>query len=200
MSDAGASNQSMNTLNRKRQGFSTSVAAFLTILLAGCEPGDDPNQNTVIIPIQPEMPVAWHVLDDALVVSLSEEAIDDELRAAMDVALASADEERENWRFSSNEQKRRWAIKWGASTADGRIEYVWVRPLAWSQYRIEGVLANSPQNELTCGKIRGDLVSFPVEELADWIRFLSDDFNGPYEGGYTLEVLTNRYGTPTSGN
>ena len=196
MSAVGASNLFMNTADCIRHGLSTFVTVFLIVILTGCEPGDDPNQATIFVPVQPKLPEAWHALENALVVSLSEEALDDELRAAMDVALASVDQERENWLKSSEEQKQRWAIKWGASTADSRIEYVWVRPLAWSQHRIEGVLANSPLNELTCGKILGDLVSFPVEEMADWISFLHDDFSGPYEGGYTLEILTERYGTP----
>ena len=94
------------------------------------------------------------------------------------------------------EQKKRWAIKWAAPTAEDQIEYVWVRPVAWSSHRIEAVLANTPLNELMCGKTKGDYVSFPIEQMADWIRFLSDDFQGHYEGGYTLKILTERYGSP----
>ena len=119
-------------------------------------------------------------------------AIDDELEAAMSVARASAADERENWHYSSPEQKKRWAIKWAAPTAEDQIEFIWVRPVAWSSHRIEAVLANTPLNELAGGKTKGDYVSFPIEQMADWIRYLNDDFQGEYEGGYTLKLLTER--------
>ncbi len=77
-----------------------------------------------------------------------------------------------------------------------------MRPLHWSAFRIEGVLASTPANQLTSGKTLGDLVSFPIEELSDWIRYSSDaplaggEFDRPYEGGFTVKLLEKRHGKP----
>jgi uncharacterized protein YegJ (DUF2314 family) len=165
--------------------------------IAGC--GDrTPPPAPQVVRATPEAGPAWQVLDDAVVVAVDPAAIDDELQAAMDVARSSAAAEREQWLYAPPEQKRRWAIKWAAPTADDRIEFIWVRPVTWSPHRIEGVLANSPTTELACGRTKGELVSFPIEELADWIHFRSDDFSGAFDGGFTVDALAGRFGAPGS--
>jgi len=71
--------------------------------------------------------------------------------------------------------------------------------LNWSPFRVEGILATTPITELECGKIAGDLVSFPIEELTDWMRDTGrKDANGEpvVEGGYTTKALAKRFGNP----
>ncbi len=196
MSPPRASNLEKMHINGLKSLLLPTWLGLLAFVPVACVETEAPNPINDQVAGEAAPESQWYVLEDSTVISLTEAQTDDELQAAINVALASAAQERENWQYSNPQQKQRWAIKWAASTADDRIEYVWVRPVQWSAYRVEGVLANTPQNELTCNKTLGEYVSFPVEEMADWIRFLSDDFSGPYEGGYTLEVLTNRYGTP----
>ncbi|MCZ6835216.1 MAG: DUF2314 domain-containing protein [Planctomycetota bacterium] len=173
----------------------TWIVAIAWLLAGGCT-DSDANRSTVIVQAAPEPGSAWNVVEDSIVVALNVDEIDDELEAAMAVAIASADVERENWRYSSPEQKKRWAIKWAAPTIENQIEFLWVRPVAWSPHRIEAVLSNTPLNELLCGKTKGDYVSFPIEEMADWIRYLNENFQGEFEGGFTVKVLSDRYGSP----
>lgn len=111
------------------------------------------------------------------------------LSAAIDKARATADETRGRWVAATPEQRSRWAVKWAAPTADGGVEHVWVRPVNWSAYRIEGVLDSPPQSPLACGKTTGELVGFPIEELSDWIYAADGDFAGRREGGFTIEAL-----------
>ncbi len=42
-------------------------------------------------------------------------------------------------------------------------------------------------------------MSFPIEELADWIYLADGTINGRRDGGFTLQVLERRYGHALSG-
>jgi hypothetical protein len=140
----------------------------------------------------------------------------------MEQARKTAEQARQRWLYTSSDDRPRWAVKWaaplagkptrsvrgtGGATGDdaegGNVEHVWVSPVHWSPFRIEGVLASTPVNDLACGKTLGDLVSFPIEELSDWIHFgtatasaAGSDPNAPHEGGFTVQLLMEEYGTP----
>jgi hypothetical protein len=78
-------------------------------------------------------------------------------------------------------------------------EHVWVQPINWSPFRIEGVLLSEPVHALDSGRTTGEIVSFPIDELSDWIHFAADPAtnpDAPFEGGYTVTVLEEEYGRP----
>jgi hypothetical protein len=84
-------------------------------------------------------------------------------------------------------------------TADSLIEHVWVQPINWSPFRIEGVLLSQPLRPLDCGRNAGELVSFPADQLADWLHYAADPAtnpNAPFEGGFTVKALEQAYGKP----
>lgn len=119
------------------------------------------------------------------------------LSAAIEQARRTAEEARERWSTSPAHEHDRWAVKWAAPLAEvpasdpaETVEYVWVRPVHWSPFRVEGVLASDPVHELESGRTLGELVSFPIEELADWVRYHTDDVDGPRDGGFTIDALT----------
>lgn len=172
-----------------------AIALFAAICasLPGCEPREEPEAPEPVS-VSQEKPSRWKLLENATVVSLPEDEPDAELEAAMTEARNTAPGQSELWLTARAEQQDRWAIKWAAPTAEDRVEYVWVRPLSWTQHRIEGILANTPQNELACAKTFGEPVSFPARQLADWIHFQTDNFDGPYEGGFTVSILSERFG------
>jgi uncharacterized protein YegJ (DUF2314 family) len=105
-----------------------------------------------------------------------------------------------------------WAVKWAAprspaaaSTAGrdralpidhGSVEHVWVQPITWSAFRIEGTLLSNPTAALEAGRRVGETVSFPIDEVSDWIHFASEDPGSAFEGGYTVRVLEERFGKP----
>ena len=169
------------------------------ICLSACEPVQDPPPQPVTEEA-PEETSLWSHLGNSIVVAVApntSEAPDDELLSAMTKAREEADVQRQAWNLASKSERQRWAIKWAAPLAErDRVEYVWVFPESWSANRIEGILASAPLNELSCARTRGETVAFPAEELADWIRYLSDNPEGPYEGGYTVRLLIDRYGKP----
>jgi uncharacterized protein YegJ (DUF2314 family) len=47
-----------------------------------------------------------------------------------------------------------------------------------------------------CGRKAGELVSFPVEELSDWLHLLDGTIEGGREGGFTIDLLEQRHGPP----
>ncbi len=130
--------------------------------------------------------------------------LDEALEAAIAQAQETVNGARQQWETTPESLRSRWAIKWAAPTADGGIEYLWVQPLHWSPFRIEGLLASDPVNELHTPFARneetplssGDLVALPIEQLADWVHFLEGDPDGPREGGFTIEALESRFGKP----
>jgi hypothetical protein len=94
---------------------------------------------------------------------------------------------------------RTGAVPATAGTVPGTgVEHVWVQPIEWSTFRIEGPLATKPTHDLACGKTANELVSFPVDELSDWIYLPDGDFHGKREGGFTVQVLERRFGKPHS--
>lgn len=151
-----------------------------------------------------EKPPAWRVENHSLVVAVRDEASDPELLAAIIKAKATSEDARVRWNAANAQERAHWAVKWAAPLAEpanGRqAEHVWVKPVNWSPFRIEGVLASEPVDELANGKSLGDLVSFPVDELSDWIHLTAEgaanDFSGPHEGGFTMKVLEERFGRP----
>jgi hypothetical protein len=84
-------------------------------------------------------------------------------------------------------------------TADSLTEHVWVQPINWSPFRVEGVLLSKPLRPLECGRSAGELVSFPIDELADWLHYAADPAtnpDAPFEGGFTVKTLEQTYGRP----
>jgi hypothetical protein len=148
-------------------------------------------------------------------------AVDDRaLNDAMAAAQRTAEEARQRWQYTAESKRSGWAVKWAAPLVirsslrpqppqneptinaragrfehvDAHAEHVWVNPVRWSPFRIEGVLASKPVGELECGRTLGELVSFPIEELSDWVHFYTVPAanaapSAPHEGGFTLDVL-----------
>lgn len=139
---------------------------------------------------------AWRNVNGSESVATPPADADPELAAAIAQARSTAHEAGRRWASVPEADRARWAVKWPAPTADGGVEHVWVRPTSWSRHRIEGWLASPPQSELLCGRVRGQLVSFPAEALSDWARFAEDATDDPVEGGFTIRVLAARYGKP----
>lgn len=170
-----------------------TLAAFLA---SGC--ADDAAPPATSPPSK--TPSAWHSGNGSALVGVDDEAHQAELAAAIAQARATAEQARKDFLTATPTEKTRWWVKWGATTVNEEVEHVWVQPLNWSPFRIEGLLASSPLAELTCGKSVGELVSFPIEELSDWIHFTGDSpdptLNDPHEGGFTARVLESHYGTP----
>lgn len=171
------------------------VAVIAAAAAAGCD------EQPAIAPAEPPLSPApegsaWRRGGGSEMVATPPPADDPQLAAAIAQARSTAGQARERWAQEPEQARRSWAVNWAAPTADGGVEYVWVRPTGWSQYRIEGWLANPPQAVLACGRVQGELVSFPADELADWARFDDDDPERPVEGGFTIRLLDDRYGTP----
>ncbi len=138
---------------------------------------------------------AWRIIDGSAATAAA--AADPELAAAIARARSTAGDARQRWATDSAADRRsRWAVKWAAPTTEGGVEHVWIRPTSWSHHRIEGWLASPPQSPLACGRIAGELVSFPAEELSDWVHFTDGTIEGPRQGGFTIELLQRRHGQP----
>lgn len=125
---------------------------------------------------------------------------DAEMNAAIAQARATAEDARIRFAAASRKDRDRWSVKWASPTVDDDVEHIWVSPINWSPFRVEGWLASEPVQELACGKKFGEIVSFPIEELSDWVCFTGPtpepDMDGPFEGGYTMKVLRNRMNQP----
>src|SRR5262245_39893069 len=192
----------------------TSVSGLLvlTALVGGCDRGDARNgQPDRLAPAHAAS--SWLKADHSAFVAVDDALIQQDLREASEQARATAAEAHARWAVASAEDRGRWAIKWAAPAASSAsadrapaVEHVWVVPLTWSAFRIEGVLSSGPINELAGGHRQGDLVSFPIEEMSDWIHFTdgevsssgpaSTDPHGAVEGGFTIKVLEARFGRP----
>ena len=184
------------------RSWSIICIASLLIALCGCSETDNPPPETTRRPVQPvdqPKPSPWQITDGAARIAVASEADDRELTEAIAEAQTTAEEARKRWQSATNEQRNQWAIKWAAPTAEGNVEYVWIKPIqAWSIFRIEGKLANQPTTELACDKTLGQSVSFPIEELSDWVQLIAgiDDVEATREGGFTMKLLQQRYGEP----
>lgn len=169
------------------------AAAALTGACGTREPTPPASRRPAPAPVTtPSSP--WRTVDDSPQLAVPLAAHDAELAAASARARETAPEARRRWSDGPPEERAFWAIKWAASTTGGSVEFVWVVPARWSPFRVEGRLASPPQHELACGRALGDLVSFPVEELADWAHFPGGSLVGPREGGFTMDVLEREYG------
>jgi len=120
------------------------------------------------------------------------------LAESIEEAQRTAHEAREQFNKALPHERVRYALQWMARTVDGSREFVWVRPVEWSPFRIEGVLLSQPTGELEVGAVPGELVSFPIEELADWV-ILDDNHPGTaVKGATTLNAIEQRIGTPST--
>jgi uncharacterized protein YegJ (DUF2314 family) len=173
-----------------------AVMAVFLLAVSACEehgPAPSSSGSAAAAPVEPSL---WHQLDDRYLVAVPDDETDEALDAAIDEARRTAAEARETWQITPPDRRDWWAIKWAAPTTADTVEQVWVQPLHWSAFRIEGRLVSEPRAALVCGRAGGELVSFPVEELTDWIHLTTGDWNGPREGGFTVAVLEERYGRP----
>ncbi len=165
------------------------IAAAAVVAAAGGCQDESPRPTVVPATAQEGAATPWRELEGSAVVALPP-GPDEDLAAAIRQARATAEAARRQ--FGGGDDGG-WAVKWAAPTADGHVEHVWVVPLAWSRFRIEGRLASPPQRALTGGWSTGDLVSFPAEELSDWLHRVGD---GTSEGGFTVHLLEERFGPP----
>jgi uncharacterized protein YegJ (DUF2314 family) len=134
-------------------------------------------------------PSPWRSVDGSPARGLAPDETVPGLAEATARARETAEAARRRWLETPAAGRSRWAVKWAARTVDGGIEHLWVEPVRWSPFRVEGRLANPPSRELVTGKRRDDLVGFPLDDLADWVHFATDDPEGPREGGFTIDVL-----------
>ncbi len=174
----------------------------LLIAFGGCSETDVPPSETTRRPVQLQeesKPSPWQIIDGSAQIALANETEDAELADAIAKAQASADEARKHWQSATNDERYQWAIKWAAPTIDGEVEHIWIKPITnWSKFRIEGKLANQPLAELACDKTLGQAVSFPIEELSDWVQIISgtNDDEALQKGGFTIKLLEQRFGEP----
>ena len=195
------------------------VSAFLLFALCACEPADQrPQSSSSSTTSAPDAASSrrWQRINDSNVIAID---IDDvkiqrQLDAAMADARSTLDDARQRWSVAKPDERALWAVKWAAPlpldssnqpsvdshlpsahgqqpTIDSLNEHVWVQPINWSPFRIEGVLLSQPIRLLDCGRNAGELVSFPVDELADWLHYAADPATNPeapFEGGFTVKA------------
>ena len=131
----------------------------------------------------------WQQIDDSEVMAVPDGELSEAFEAAVAAARSTIAEARGRWKAASDLERPRWAVKWPAPTVDGMTEYVWVEPMHWSRFRVEGRLASPPQRELLCGRELDELVSFAAEEIVDWVRVADELDLEPREGGFTIDAL-----------
>jgi uncharacterized protein YegJ (DUF2314 family) len=171
--------------------------------LNGCENGDSQLTDSPTV-APPESP--WRVGEvngeRSARLAIERDDLRDQLEAAAERARQTANEAREQWRKTAESQRHRWAVKWAAPVINDEdaFEHVWVRPMHWSRFRIEGMLLSAPDRPLDAAgssgdsPMRGDIVSFPVEELSDWVRWHADNADAERDGGFTIDVLERAVG------
>ena len=163
------------------------VLAAATMVAGGCDDGrtglgtggDRAHEESSAATVD-DLPEQWAWPADA-----DEQVLHD----AIDEARRTADAARERWRKADADERAHWAIKWRAPTEAGVEEFVWVRPVEWSAHRIEGVLANEPTRPLIGGPQPGEVVSFPAEEMVDWLYAPDGMGADSREGGWTIDAL-----------
>lgn len=172
------------------------IAGVAVLVGIGCESEDSPpprRANTAPA-TEAAPPSPWRIVDDSAQIAIDDDDVAAQLEAATAQALATLGNARSRWEAAEADTRDQWWIKWAAPSIDERPEYLWVRPVSWSKFRVEGVLASPPQLELPSGRGLGDLVSFPVEEIADWMYLPDGSLDSGREGGFTVDVLESRYG------
>jgi len=202
------------------------IALAVLIAPAGCDrqpPADSADGNrSDKSGAAASQPMAWQRIHDAEVVAVDDALAQQALESATAEARRSLDDARQRWTVANAAERHLWAIKWaaprapaaaqgggdaaaaanaadGASAGEPQVEHVWVQPINWSPFRIEGRLLSPPAAALESGRTQGEIVSFPVDEVSDWIHFSEDPAVNPaatFEGGYTVKVLEQRYGRP----
>jgi len=157
--------------------------------LAGCEepapPAAPAPPDREPAPQQPE----WREVEGSKLRAISEEDREEVLAGAIRNARETMDDARVRWQAATEKDRARWAVLWAAPTSEGGVEYLWVLPATWSEFRIEGALANPPQHELASGRQLDAIVSFPIEEFADWAVFEDESFETVENGGFTLRAI-----------
>lgn len=154
----------------------------------------------------------WKNLQDSTVVAVEDATVEQSLKRATEEAQRTLPDARMRWVVASPSRRLLWAVKWASprnvnapgelsanreAPADhGSVEHVWVQPVTWSAFRIEGTLLSNPTAPLEAGKTRGETVSFPIDEVSDWIHFAGEESDAAFEGGFTVRVLEERYGKP----
>jgi len=170
----------------------SGILVLVLVVLAACEQHDGVPARPAAAP-GPDGS-AWRMVDGSATTAAG--AADAELATAIARARSTADDARRRWSAEPAADRAGWAVKWAAPTTEGQVEHVWIRPTAWSRHRIEGWLASPPQSPLACGRVVGELVSFPAEELSDWVQFTDGPVEGPRQGGFTIELFEQRHGSP----
>ena len=181
-------------------------------LMCGCEPpSSNSGDHAATAPAQTsQQPVWWRNVQGATVVAVNEPAVRQQLEQATNEARRTLNDARMRWGVSKPEERSLWAVKWAAplaeravdhdeatptgGAANESVEHIWIQPLTWSAFRIEGALLSTPTRALECGRTSGEIVSFPVDEVSDWIHFASEQADAAFEGGFTVRVLQERYG------
>jgi uncharacterized protein YegJ (DUF2314 family) len=184
-----------------RRRFAVIVLFAGAAWVTGCDRSDIGMGETTSAKTQKAS--AWHSVGEAdSVVAIDNEATQAELDAAIAMARQTMEDARLRFNADAPEDRSRWLINWAAQVvADDAaaelqaVEHVWVMPLNWSPFRVEGVLMSQPVRDLACGKTRDELVSFPIEELADWRCTCPDVQPGDAQGGFTIAALKSRYGS-----
>ena len=171
------------------------IAWIVLALPVACEdPGPGPARNPPPPPARAARTASpWQPSDGSQLLAVPPASADPvlaaELSRAISQARATAGDARKRWLDRPDD---RWAIKWAAATEAGGVEHVWVEPMRWSLFRIEGRLVSPPREPLACGRTLQEFVSFPTEELSDWIVTTETR----REGGYTIKVLEDHFGQP----
>ncbi len=182
--------------------FLTSLLLVCLLVLfgsvSGCESAVDPETQvgTGGADGGAETPSLWHQTTSGALVAMDADEQAALIGDAVQEARATAETARLRWVEDGDAATGRWAIKWAAPTKAGTTEYLWVEPIRWSPFRVEGRLASAPHDPLTSGRQVNEPVNFPVEQLIDWVRFAEPDFSGAREGGFTIDALAARFGDP----
>lgn len=199
VSYAGESLMNKRVFHRTFQSLAV-VGVFAS--LSACDPASPQTQPPTSNPAQePAKPVLWKRVQDSTVVAVDDVATTRSLEIATAEARRTVSDARQRWMLAKPAERSLWAVKWAAPLASASAsgdasatEHVWVQPVNWSPFRIEGVLLSSPTAPLECGRSRGEIASFPIDELTDWIHFASEAPDAAFEGGYTVRVLEEKYG------
>lgn len=178
----------------------TMFCAFTA--LSACDPtSPEAPPPTTLRARDAAKPFLWKRVHEATVVAVDDDPTIRALARATAEARRTANDARERWTIAKAAEHRLWAVKWAAPLADSSsgdhvppMEYVWVQPVNWSPFRIEGVLLSVPTAPLECRRVQGEMVSFPIDELSDWMHFASESPGAAFEGGYTVRVLEEKYG------
>lgn len=172
--------------------FPTLLAAVL-MLLCACDrmPTSDAANRDPGAPADS----LWVRDHDSAHVTLSKQQMA-EFSDSISAAQKSAQAAQQQFSAAIPAEQVRYAILWMAATADGAREFVWVRPVKWSPFRVEGVLLSEPVHELECGRLAGELVSFPVEDLADWVILDTTQAGKVDQGAATIRAIEQRIGAP----